>query len=199
MRRYRWLPFVLCLAGFALAQEKPQPTPAAPAMDPMMEAWMKASTPGEAHKLLARHVGEWDAEVKLWMDPAAPPMISKGKGTNALIFGGRFLESRFKSEFMGQPFEGIGYLGYDNVQKKFVSFWIDSSSTWFMTSTGTADKEGRTIRSFGEVSDPMTGKIKPYRDEAVFEGPDRMVSRSFDKGPDGKEFVSMEITYTRVK
>jgi hypothetical protein len=90
-------------------------------------------------------------------------------------------------------------MGYDNVQKKFVIFWIDSSSTWFMLSAGTADKDGKTWRSSGEVSDPMSGKAKSYRDECVFEGPDRYVSRAYDKTPDGKEFKSMEITYTRAK
>ena len=201
MKRYLLIALTLLLAaGFASAQEKAKPEKtAAPAVDPMMEAWMKASTPGDAHKLMAKHVGEWDAEVKLWMDPAGEPMVSKGKGTNTLIFGGRFLESRFKGDFQGEPFEGIGYMGYDNVQQKFVNFWIDSSSTWFMLSSGTADKEGKTWRSSGQVSDPMTGKMKPYREEAVFENADRIVSRAFDKGPDGKEFKSMEITYTRAK
>jgi len=202
MRRYFLLALTLLLAaGFAAAQEKAKPEKAAPsaAADAMMEAWMKASTPGEAHKLLAKHAGVWDAEVKLWMDPAAPPMVSKGKGTNTLIFGGRFVETRFTGDFNGQPFEGIGYMGYDNIQKKYVGFWIDNTATWFMTSTGTADKEGKTWRSSGEVSDPMTGTMKPFREEAIFETPDRLVSRAYDKGPDGKEFKSMEITYTRVK
>lgn len=200
MKRYLLLTLALLLAGLALAQEKPKIEKApAPAADPMMEAWIKASSPGEPHKLMARYVGEWVAEVKLWMDPAGEPMVSKGKGTNTLIFGGRYLESRFAGEFQGQPFEGIGYMGYDNVQQKFVNFWIDSSSTWFMLSTGTADKDGKTWRSSGEVSDPMTGRMKPYRDESVFETPDRMVSRAYDKTPDGKEFKSMEITYTQVK
>lgn len=196
MKRCVLLAFALLLAGFPLAQDKPKIEKApAPAVDPMMEA----SSPGGAHKLMEQYVGEWDAVVKLWMDPSAEPMVSKGKGSNTLIFGGRYLESRFKGDFQGEAFEGIGYMGYDNVQKKFVNFWIDSSSTWFMISTGTADKEGRTWRNAGEVSDPLTGRMKSYREEAVFEGPDRIVSRAFDKGPDGKEFMSMEITYTRVK
>jgi hypothetical protein len=203
MKRYL-LPILalLILASLAVAQEKPPakiekaPPPAA---DPMMEAWMKASSPGEAHKLMERHVGVWDAEVRLFMDPAGPPMITKGKGTNTLILGGRYLESRFKGEFEGQPFEGIGYMGYDNVRKEFVNFWIDSTSTWFMFSAGTADKEGKVWKNTGEVSDPVTGKAKPYREEAVFETPDRLVSRAYDKGPDGREFLSMEIVYTRAK
>jgi hypothetical protein len=198
MKRYLMLVLVLLLAGMSVAQEKAAAEPAPPP-DPAMEAWVKAGLPGEAHKLMAKHVGEWNAEVKLWMAPGAEPMVSKGRGTNTLIFGGRYLESRFKSEFMGETFEGIGYMGYDNVRKRFVNFWIDSSSTWFMLSEGTADRDGKTWRSSGEVSDPMTGKMKPYHDETVFESADRVVSRSFEKGPDGKEFVSMEIAYTRVK
>jgi hypothetical protein len=200
MKRALLPALALLLAGLAMAQEKAQLGKAPePAADPMMEAWIKASSPGEAHKLMQKHVGEWVAEVKLWMDPSAEPMVSKGKGTNTLIFGGRYLESRFVGEFQGQPFEGIGYMGYDNVQKKFVNFWIDSSSTWFMLSSGTTDKAGKVWRNSGEVSDPMTGKMKPYREEAVFETPDRIVSRAYDKTPDGKEFKSMEITYTRAK
>lgn len=200
MKRCLSLVLMLLLAGLALAQEPPKADPpAAQAPDPMMEAWMKASSPGEAHRLMAKHVGEWNAEVKLWMDPAGEPMTSTGKGTNTLIFGGRYLESRFKGEFMGEPFEGIGYMGYDNVQKKFVNFWIDSTSTWFMFSEGSADADGKTWKNTGEVPDPFSGKMKPFREEAVFEGPDRIVSRAFDHTPDGKEFKSMEIVYTRSK
>ncbi|MEP7027805.1 MAG: hypothetical protein ABI960_04345 [Candidatus Eisenbacteria bacterium] len=37
---------------------------------------------------------------------ADTPVVTKGVMKNAMIFRGRFLESRYKGEFQGQPFEG---------------------------------------------------------------------------------------------
>src|SRR5688572_163038 len=66
---------------------------AAAPMDPaMMEAMVKAATPGEAHKKLDGMVGTWNTEIKMWMMPGSDPMTSSGTAENRWVLGGRYVE-----------------------------------------------------------------------------------------------------------
>ena len=205
---------ILCAAlgaGTAFAQDKPAAPPAAgaaapaPAMDPKMaaemkkheEAMMKAGTPGPEHEKLKALAGTYDAKVTMWMDPKMPPMEMAGKSENKLILGGRFLQMDFSGTMMGQPFNGIGMLGYDNIKKKYTSSWMDSMSTSVYGGEGIADKEG-VITINTSMMDPVSGKAikgrdvwKPGASGYTFEmwGP--------PMGGKGKEVKHMEITYTK--
>src|SRR3546814_1625399 len=61
----------------------------------------------------------------MWMDPSAPPMVETGKSVDTAVLGGRQIRTQFSSRFMGQPFNGIGFMGYDNVRGKYVASWFD--------------------------------------------------------------------------
>ena len=47
--------------------------------------------------------------------------------------------------------------------------------------------------------DPLTGKTKTSRMTSRDEGPDKELQEFWEKGPDGKEYKSMELVYTRKK
>jgi hypothetical protein len=197
------LSIVALFALAAMAQDKAaakgKPEAKAPAMSPEMEAYMKVAAPGENHKVLEAWVGTWNADIKMWMAPGAEAMLSKGTGVFKIIYGGRFLQGEFTGDWMGQPFLGTEIMGYDNVQKKFVGFWVDNSSTWFMTSTGSYDKAKKAFHMTSTMLDPITGKSKTEREVTTFETPDKVLAQSFEPGPDGKEFKMMEIVYTKIK
>ena len=120
-------------AAFAEDASQTQPPAAAPAapavaapasspeMDAMMAKWKEASTPGVGHAALEPLVGTWDSTVKWWKDPASAPEESKGTSVVQWTFGGRFLEQKFSGTSMGQPFEGLGITGFDNIAKKYQS------------------------------------------------------------------------------
>jgi hypothetical protein len=208
MKRTALVATLLLVALFAAftaaAQEKAQiPEPKAPEMTAeqkaAMEAMIKAGTPGEPHKLLASMEGHWKAVVKSWQAPGAPPEVMEGTSENKMILSGRYLKQVFKGSFAGQPFDGIGLTGYDNVTKKVQGIWIDSMSTCMMFSTGEIDASGKAIASIMTYGDPISGKAKTSRDVVKIVGPDQHVMEMYDTGPDGKEFLMMEITYTRVK
>jgi hypothetical protein len=194
---------VLLLAGLSAAQEtKPADKPAAPpAMSAeekaMQEAWQKFATPGEAHNKLQDMVGTWDAEVTMWMGPQ--PEKSKGVSEHRLVLGGRFIEQRFKSEMMGQPFEGLGYMGYDNFKKKYVNTWMDNMSTAVMVSEGTFDASGKVMTSTATMDDFMTGKKANVRMVSTTVSPDEELFEMFGPDPTGKEVKQMEIRYRRRK
>jgi uncharacterized protein DUF1579 len=196
------------VAGLAAADEAKKPATsantsadqAAPAMDEkaMMEAWMKVATPSEAHKWLEPVVGTWDAKITMWMAPGAPPQESTGKSENKWVLGGRFVEQRYEGNFMGQPFSGVGYTGYDNYKKKYVGTWMDTMGTMIMVSQG--DAAGKTLSMNSTIDDILTGKATTVKSEIKIMAPDQHVMEMW--GPDqatGKQFKTMEIQYTRRK
>ena len=168
-------------------------------MTPEQEAFMKAGVIGPYHKLLEPFVGRWKAEARIWSDPTAEPMVTSGTSSHTFIFGGRYLKMEFMGRYMDHSFTGLGFMGFDNVRKEFISFWIDNMSTWFLTSAGTVDRDGKTFTMSGSYKDPVSGNLRRQRDETKIEGPDRIVSRSYEAVAGGKEFLSMEIVYIKAK
>jgi Protein of unknown function (DUF1579) len=194
------------LASAALAQEKGAASGTAskgkkpsgpPDEKAMMEMMQKAGTPGEAHKKLDAVVGTFDATVKMWMDPSKPPDVSTGVSENKWVLGDRFVEMQYTGTFMGQPFTGIGYQGYDNTTKKYVGTWMDSASTGMMMSTG--GMTGNTMTTTAMVADPMTGKMCKITDKVVVTDNDHHMMEMWGPDPTGKNYKMMEITYIRKK
>ncbi len=163
----------------------------------MMEAMMKAATPGEAHKKLEPIVGTFEAKVTMWMDPSKPPEESTGISEHRWVLGNRYVEQRYEGTFMGKPFSGIGYTGYDNVKKKYVGTWMDTAGTSIMMSTGTADATGKNMNFSATVDDPMTGKPEKITEKVTVTDNDRHSFEMWGTAPDGKGYKMMEITYTR--
>ena len=181
--------FLVCTT--ALAQHDHGTTAKKPEMDPaMMEAMMKAATPGAPHKALESMVGTWDTKITMWMMPGMDPMTSSGVAESKMIFGGRYIEQRFKGSFMGMPFEGIGYTGYDNIKKQYFSTWMDNMGTSFMMSHSA---DGLTFT--GSMPDPMTGKDAPFESKVIVVDADHTNFEMWSPGPDGKMFRMMEIKY----
>ena len=186
----------LLAATGAVAQEPPQMSPEEKAM---MEAYAKAATPGKPHQLLASKVGKWQFAGKFWTEPAKPPTSSSGVAERTMMLGGRVMVERITSpSMMGQPFEGYGLAGYDNTTQEYWGTWNDTMGTGVMITKGKCDDKG-ACTSTGEYMDPLTGKTKTSRMTSRDEGPDREVHEFWEKGPDGKEYKSMELVYTRKK
>ena len=165
-----------------------------------MEMVEKLAKPGEYHELLKDFVGMWTADLKMWMDPKAPPVISKGQATFKSTFDGRYIEGEYLGEFMGAPFRGKSIIGYDNVKKEFFSIWIDNFGTGHSTSTGKYDLDTKKYYFRSEMFDPLSGQTMVMREEAYFASKDEYFSVTYAKPKDGgEEFKNMEIKYTRVK
>ena len=189
--------FAVC-ATLASAQEAAQ-KPMSPEEMAAMEKWQKAMTPSAHHKMLDAMAGTFDTKVSSWMAPGAPPMVSNGTSTNTWIMGGRYLEQRFSGSMMGQPFEGLGYTGYDNVSGKYWGTWFDNMGTGIMTSTGASSDGGKSYTFASAMNDPMTGKATQMEERIKVLDNDHHHFEMWGAGPDGKNFKMMEIEYTRRK
>lgn len=169
------------------------------AMDPkaMMEAYAKAMAPNEHHKAFAAMVGTFDAEVWAQMDPSTPPTVSKGSMVNSMIMGDRVIKQEFKGEFMGQTFEGLGFMSYNPVTDKYDSVWMDSMGGMMTSSTGTCSADHKSWTFEGSECDPMTKQTMKYKDVATVTDNDHHSFTRYYLMPDGKEAKGMEIKYSR--
>lgn len=180
-------------------------TKAQPPMDAkkqeMMRKWMEFSTPGSSHKVLESMVGEWNATSKMWESMNGAPMESTGKSSMKMIMGGRYLEQNFSGMAMGQPFEGRGFMGYNNLEKRYETMWIDNMATAMMHGTGTWDSKSKILKDSGQFSCPMAEtKQRTYRTEFKVVNKDTLVFTMWAPEIEtGKDFKNMEITYKRAK
>ena len=197
--RSRILAATLVAAFTATLSFADDPKPQAGPGQAEMEAMMKAATPGDAHKKLGAMAGTFNAEVKMWMQPGAPPAGGAGVAENNWALDGRFLEQHFTGNFMGMPFTGMGFTGYDNIKKKYVGTWMDTMTTSMMISTGTANADGKSYTFTSTMDDPMTGKSSPVKEIVTVVDNDHHTLEMWGAGPDGKMFKTMEIAYTRKK
>jgi hypothetical protein len=193
------LAVIFGLAAGAAAQEKAKKASAPVDEKAAMEAWQRAMTPGEGQKRLTPIVGIFETKVRTWMDPKKPPEDTAGTSVSAWVLGDRYVQMKFEGIFMGEAFNGIGYTGFDNVSKKYVSTWMDTAGTGMMFSTGTMDAAGKVLTMKAIVNDPATGKPSPADTKLTITDNDHHKMEMWGKGPDGKMTKIMEIEYTRKK
>jgi hypothetical protein len=130
--------------------------------------------------------------------PKSEPTISKATSEQKMALGGRFLQQDVTGEMMGQPFAGVGYTGYDNMKKKYVTVWMDNMGTAMATSEGTMDKEGTTITTWGKMDEPMTGeRDKKVKYVTRIVDKDKLIFEMYDLSTWGGKNPAMQITYTR--
>jgi len=150
--------------------------------------------PGPEHEMLGKDVGTWDATVEMFMAPGGAPSVSKGTETVTMM-GGFWQISEFKSEMMGQPFEGRGTMGYDPAKKKYVGTWVDSMTPGYHTVEGTYDAATKTLTGTMEGPDPAGGVVKT-KETTEWKDADTRVFTMY--GPDGTTPM-MRISYQRRK
>jgi len=179
------------LLAVPLAAQEDQPSPEEAAM---MEAMMKAATPGAPHAQLAEMAGTWKATMTMW-DPSGQESQAVGTMERSMTNDGRVLEESFKMDFMGMPFVGFGHTGYDNLTGKYWTTWFDNMSTGITFMEGTVDETGKGTFE-GEGPDAAAGKRVPMRMDVRSEGGKEMAT-FFTQMPNGEMVKTMEIVYER--
>ncbi len=216
MRARCWIAGALGIAAVgvlggqaAKADKAPKPPPPnqpakvekAPAQDPAMDAFMKAMTPGEAHKRLNPLVGTWDVTATFWTTgPESAPEVSGGTAVSKWVLNGRWIHMDYTSTWMDQPFQGIGYTGYDNVEQKYVNTWMDNMGTGLSYATGSADAAGKVFTyTSAQHTCPMTGKPVSNRFVHTIVSNDQHTFIMYHTYAGEKEQKAAELVYTRRK
>lgn len=178
-----------------------------PAMDPAkqaaMEAMQRLGTPSEGHKALEPLVGTWTYTAQWWMSPDESPQSMTGTATNTLIFDGRFLKQEIRGQPEGEgqpPFEGLGFTGYDNMRQEYQSVWFDNMVTGMTLGAGQFDTATRTLTDQGDFSCPITGEThRWFRTAWTVMDQNHTTYESYSRTPEGHEFKSLEIHYSRAQ
>jgi len=152
--------------------------------------------PSTVQLRVAALVGYVKTQNTMWMDGAETK--TEGTAHSEWAMDGRYVISKHTGNFGGMPFQGMGIDGYDNIDAKYFSLWIDNMSTGIMFMTGKADPAGKVFTFTGEGADPMQpGKKKRMREVTTINSAEKHTSEFFESGPNGKEFNSMTIVYTK--
>jgi hypothetical protein len=186
---------LLCAPAASLAQQE-KPPEMSPEMQAEMEAWMKVAQPGPHHEHLAPFVGSWKGKVQMWMTPDGPPMEEESTAEVAWLLGGRYLEWRITGNFAGMPYEARAIEGYNNVDQRYESTWIDNFGTLILFFTGSCSHDGKSRTMATHFQDVVSGGTVGYRTDYEWIDDDHFRQTAYmDKGEG--EVKQMVINYTR--
>jgi hypothetical protein len=171
----------------------------------MMQAMMKAATPGEMQQLMQRGVGTWKVQNTMWMSPGSEPMVSEGTIVTEMKLDGRYASSVYKGPMAGMgEFEGHALVGFDNAAGKFVGTWYDNFSTGIMRGEGTlragsSASTGTTIDWVYTYFCPITNKPATMRQIDMQPDANTIIMEAFMRDPNtGEEYRGMRMECKRV-
>ena len=186
-----------------LAQENkqeaaPAPTSQTAAHDAaIVKAMDLAMDPGEGQKKLEPMVGSFDVRVLVWLDPSKPPIESRAVAITTWVLGHRYIQTMLAGFVMGEPWSGIGYAGFDNVQQKYVACYMDSGSTGMEWYTGAMAPDGRSARLTATTYDAMTHKPTKVEMRLNITPDGQHQTELWQADPSGKMVKIMELDYRR--
>jgi hypothetical protein len=156
------------------------------------QIYRKIGTPGPHQKVLEQMAGEWDAVFEMWMEPGAAPLVSTGTISREMIFGGRYLKEVVKASSEAGPFEGLGFVAYNNYDGRFESVWMDSESTGIYMEAGTYHPDEKILHMASDRRDPASGRVVHSWGKLDMSDPDRHVYTGHSTDAEGR-------TYTQFK
>jgi hypothetical protein len=192
MRRFASAVALTALVAAAPGQDRPPP---AAKPDPQA-TYEPRSAPGAGQAFLVKFVGDWDV-AKTFYSRSGDPARSKGSCRQAMIHGGRFLESKFTFGDGADATTGIGLVGFDPATGKFTSVWTDARATR-MSFRQSRDKfDGEQIVLYASALDGAS--TRPSRTVTKLEdGGKRIVHRQYSVATDGgADRLVMELVLTR--
>ncbi len=166
-------------------------------MTPEQEAWMKAATPGEHHQVLEALIGDFTANVKIWMTPDGEPMEFTGTLKREWVLDGHFVKETVKADSPMGPFEAIGFVGYNNIDGQYESIWLENSSTAIMSGSGTYHPDKKILFMLSKHRNPVNGQVITTWNKTDLSDPYRETSTGWQVGADGKEFKNFEGVFER--
>ena len=185
----------------APATEKAPPASSQPPMSKeqkaMMEAMQRAGEIRPEHKQLAYFVGDWNSSTTMWMDPKKPPQKTEGTSHTVALFGGRYIETHYEGTFQGEPLNGQGLFGFDNLKGKFFNTWIDNGSTGFWLAWGSYDAASKSYTFNGEMDDELKAGAKTAVREVVHVTDPSHYTFEWYETRAGKESKTLQIDYSK--
>jgi hypothetical protein len=182
----------LLVIGFLFGADKaPQPQ-----KDPQA-TYEPRSSPGAGQKFLEKFVGDWDVQ-KTFYPRSGDPFRVKGECRQTMIHEGRFLKSEFVFDANGSKTTGLGLIGFEVQSGTFTSVWTDSRSTRMSLRQSQGRFDGKEIVLLGRsLQEDGKGPPRSRTVTRLEEDGRKIIHRQYNRGPDGKERLIMELLMTR--
>lgn len=159
----------------------------------------KHATPGEWHHRLEPLIGIWDTFTTLWVSADRRPIESDGSVEKTWTLGGRFVREDLAGVSPdGNPHLGLGFIGYDTVQKRYQGVWMNSGMSAMSHFTGQMNPTTHTITFTGEETDPAGGPPRRFRSVLTIVSPRRHQLLQSFLTEEGRWQPAFEIVYDRV-
>jgi hypothetical protein len=154
------------------------------------------SAPGQGQEFLARMAGDFTVAKTIHRRAGGEPVTTRGECRQAMVQGGRFLQSDFTFHGEQGSTTGMGLIGFDTQSGRFTSFWIDSRSTRVSVRQSGEPFDGREIR-LHSVAVGEGEQARVSRTSTHLEADGSIVHRQVSVQPDGSERPVMELELRR--
>jgi hypothetical protein len=163
------------------------------------DALDSAMTPGAAQQRLEPMIGTFDVRVLTWIDPSKPPVESRASAVSVWVLGKRYVQTMLVGGPAADTFNGIGYIGYDNLARHYQVAWMDDGSTAITMYTGGFAADGKSATLKASIANSVTGKPVPLEMRMRLGADGGHVTQLWGPGLGAKMFKMMELQYTRSK
>lgn len=163
-----------------------------PEVQAQMAAWAKAAATGEHHEYLNELTGTWEGTFRMWMSADAQPMQSSGTVKREWVLGGRFIKETVHAQGAMGAFNGLGYIGFNNVDGRYEYVWMEDMSTSIAFGTGSYDPEAKVFQWNADYRDPATGRVIDCVNKLEISSPSHHTYLGYQIGANGKRFKSFE-------
>ena len=166
------------------------------------------STPGAEHRALEPLVGRWWVDKKIFVamgTPDKPATSSEMVTERAWVADGHFLRDVTTGKVAGQPYERIGFLGYNPMDRRYEWNTADNVTLIMMTYHGAKGSAGRqpidmagAFTDVGVTGEANVGKTIPMRTRITIIDRDHHRLEIFFTPPSGTEILADRMDFTRI-
>jgi len=147
---------------------------------------------------LAALAGRWTVRQTLWTASDKPPAVDEGTAVFTIVLAGHHLRQELRVD-SATPFEGLGYIGYDEAMGRYDSVWMDVNFGGVILAHGDYAPARATYTFVGAVPDPAKrGGTMPLREVMHVADADHVTYDYYETHGD-KEALAVRLEYTRVK
>ena len=173
-----------------------------------LQKWLSTLNPSKHHEKLAPFAGDWNTVTRMYFGgPGSPAVESSGTSTKKWVLGKRHIMEEHKGFMMmpdletggmkKTPYEGIGFVGYDNYRNMYTGSWRSNLGTNVLSYTGSMDPKGKVLRSYGKMDEPMLNVIgRTVKYEMTIVNKDQHILKVYDLHA-RDDYLVFDITYTR--
>ena len=127
----------------------------------LQSLYREQAQPGPEHKMLEKMAGAWSQDIRLWPEPGAEPMITKGTIEWELLLGGRFLQGYSRLDGSDEV-TGVSLLGFDRRSGRYTCLGMDAVGTYWVSAEGAPGADGEPIVMAGRDDNPSLNHTQIY-------------------------------------